>query len=172
MCPECIVSNHSTLPLHVVEVCLPVFYPDVRTLIKWIKRWDGTSFTRTTLTKLGQCIQLGHRVGVACCERLQRKITILHCNGIHEVLVYFCECEPRVSHRQQLLQVGWWPATPLDPQTVATFEVLRQFQYQNLQGNITAYDFYKALEMQTDAYQVTQLPVSPFCHFPSCSCPC
>lgn len=64
-----------------------------------------------------------------------------------------------MSHREQLLRIGWWPATPLDPQTVATFEVLRQFQIQNLQGNLTAYDFYRALELQTDGNLRAALPV-------------
>lgn len=126
----------------------------------WSQRWNGTSFQRATLFDLGLCVQLRHRAGAVCPSCVQRRLTVIHTNGIHQTSVYFCECNSKFTHRQQLLQAGWWPATPLDPQTVATFDVLRQFQYQNLQGNITAYDFYRALEIQTDGYLLTRLPVS------------
>ena len=70
-------------------------------------------------------------------------------NGIHSVAVDFCRCV-QVEHRSQLLRIGWWPATPLEPQTCATMAVLRHFHLLNLQGNVTGYSFYRALEYQTD----------------------
>lgn len=60
---------------------------------------------------------------------------------------------------RQLLRVSWYPATLLNPETCATFEALELFHMTNLQGNLTVYDFYKALEMLTDGWQLHKLPV-------------
>jgi hypothetical protein len=60
----------------------------------------------------------------------------------------------------QLLKVGWWPSTPLDPQTAATMSVLRLFHVTNLQGQVTPTDFYRTLEQMTSDDGLTILPVS------------
>ena len=91
----------------------------------------------------------------------------MHTNGIHQVKVNFCGCRLGFELRTQLLRFGWWPATPLNPRSAASFTVLRQFQYLNLQGNITAYDFYRGLEFQTDGRLSTDLPVSDLFSVPS-----
>ena len=104
-------------------------------------------------------MSLGHPLGENCPCPSPRNITVIHTNGIHEVRVNFCGCRLGLELRIQLLRFGWWPATPLNPRSAATFTVLRQFQYLNLQGNITAYDFYRGLEFQTDGRLATDLPV-------------
>lgn len=157
VCTECTLHSHRLLPLHQIEVCAKSLFR--LSAYQYQQRWDGTSFQHESLMELGLTIQLRHRVGQMCPNQIHRKLTVIHSNGFHKVLVSFCECNPKVPRRQQLLERGWWPATPLDPQTVATFEVLRQFQYQNLQGNLTAYDFYHALEMQTDGRLSIAIPV-------------
>ena len=98
-------------------------------------------------------------MGENCPSPSPRNITVIHTNGIHEVRVNFCGCRLGFELRTQLLRFGWWPATPLNPRSAATFTVLRQFQYLNLQGNVTAYDFYRGLEFQTDGRLATDLPV-------------
>ncbi|KAJ8690141.1 hypothetical protein PTI98_011599 [Pleurotus ostreatus] len=45
-----------------------------------------------------------------------------------------------------LLEVGWWPSSPLEPQTATTFPLLRLFHNLNLQGCLPATDFYRSLE--------------------------
>ena len=90
----------------------------------------------------------------------------MHTNGVHKVNVNFCHCQPGFEHRQQLLAVAWYPATPLDPETCATFEVMRQFHTLNLQGNLTAYDFYQTLELLTDGWGKERLPVRASCAIP------
>lgn len=89
-----------------------------------------------------------------------RELTILHTNGIHKVNVVFCGCDSSLKTWQQLMRVRWWPASVLNPATAATFAVMRQFHYQNLHGNITAYDFYRSLEFLTDGRLLAQLVVS------------
>lgn len=85
---------------------------------------------------------------------------VIHSNGIHRVAVDYCRCTS-LSHRQQLLRIGWWPATPLEPRTCATMEVLRHFHLLTLQGKLPGYSFLKALELQTDNTGLSPPPVSP-----------
>ena len=124
-----------------------------------MQKWNDFSFERTTLLALGLQTNLGHRLGESCANPVPREITVIHSNGIHEIAVTICQCNPAISLRQIYLRAGWWPATAIDPRTVTTFEALRQFQYQNLQGNITAFDYYRALELQTDGRLSIKLPV-------------
>ncbi|KAI0038767.1 hypothetical protein FA95DRAFT_1476165, partial [Auriscalpium vulgare] len=135
-CAECACRLHARTPLHSVE------------------RWNGSFFRRTTLADLGLSVQLGHSPGALCRFRVspRRKFTVIHTNGIHTITLYFCGCgiNHGVPPRSQLRRFGWWPATPLEPLTAATEEVLKQFHLLNLQGNTTGYDFYRALELYTD----------------------
>ncbi|KIP01466.1 hypothetical protein PHLGIDRAFT_80565, partial [Phlebiopsis gigantea 11061_1 CR5-6] len=140
VCQGCCLTRHAQLPLHRLE------------------RWTGTHFAKESLHSLGYSLQLGHSRGMHCITRHKRMITVFHVNGLHQVTVYFCGCDHSAERRQQLLRCEWYPATPLDPETCATFDLLRLFHIQNLQGNITAYDFYHALEMRTDGWQSSKLP--------------
>ena len=85
---------------------------------------------------------------------------VLAPNGIHIVAIDFCGCVGAPSHHVQLLEVGWWPSTPLDPQTAATMSVLRLFHVTNLQGQVTPTDFYRTLEQLSTGDGLTKLPVS------------
>lgn len=78
---------------------------------------------------------------------------VVHTNGIHNVAVSFCDCRNvgvAGSHRQQLLRRRWYPATHLEPQSCFTFQVLEQFHLLTLQGKLSSYDYYGALEKLTD----------------------
>ena len=105
-------------------------------------------------------MQLGHRPGRPCPNRRQKTITVLHTNGIHVLDVYVCHCQAGLEAYRQLLRHAWFPATPLEPETCATFDVMARFQTENLQGKITATDFYEALVMSTDGWHRHQPPVS------------
>ena len=113
--------------------------------------WNGLYFQRSSLKTLGLRVQLGHPPGRFCPTKQpgHKDFAVIDTNGIHSVAVDFCRCV-QVEHRSQLLRIGWWPATPLEPQTCATMAVLRHFHLLNLQGNVTGYSFYRALEYQTD----------------------
>jgi hypothetical protein len=123
--------------------------------------WNGLFFQRTSLHDLGLRVQLGHAYGQSCPTRLAANATfrVIHSNGIHRVAVDQCRCHG-VPFNKQLLRIGWWPATPLDPRTAATFEVLKHFHLLNLQGKVTGYSFYQALEYQTDNTGLQPPPVS------------
>lgn len=88
---------------------------------------------------LGLIVQLGHTPGSSCTamRRGRYKFTLIDVNGIHNVAVQFCECDSRITHRQQLMRVCWWPATARDPSTCATFNVLRLFENLNCLGKVS-----------------------------------
>lgn len=70
---------------------------------------------------------------------------------------------PRRSHGWSLGSTAMgtlFPATPLDPQTCATFEVLYIFHTLNLQGHTSGYDFYKVLEFIMDPSSLIKVQVS------------
>ncbi|KAG6827351.1 hypothetical protein H0H92_012149 [Tricholoma furcatifolium] len=46
----------------------------------------------------------------------------------------------------------------LDPQTCATFEMMHHFHAHNLQGKISAFDYYASLKLLTDATSLAKIP--------------
>ena len=116
------------------------------------------------MKEIGLRLQLGHGRYEHCSCRIpgHKDFTVIHVNGIHTVSVDFCGCQGGLiaEHWCQLLRTRWFPATPLEPQTCATFEVLCLFQTVNLQGHLAGYDFYKALEFMTDTTGLMKVQVS------------
>ncbi|KAJ7874250.1 hypothetical protein B0H13DRAFT_1894635, partial [Mycena leptocephala] len=148
-CAACIVKNHAVLPTH------------------WVEEWNGEYFERRALCDLGLVIQLSHPHGYACVTSTpaHKEFVLMDITGIHTVCVNFCECDARVSHRQQLMRVHWWPATVKNPKTCATFALIRLFQIMNCLGKVAAYDFVRSLELLTNNDGLTPPPVrtNPFC---------
>ncbi|KAJ7932991.1 hypothetical protein B0H13DRAFT_1856601 [Mycena leptocephala] len=134
-CRTCIVLRHEVLPTH------------------WVQEWTGSFFKRVGLAELGLVVQLGHTPGSGCTSmRLgKKKFTLIDVTGIHNVAVQFCQCDSRITHRQQLMRACWWPATVRDPSTCATFGVLRLFQNMNSLGKISGFHFLRSLELLTNA---------------------
>src|ERR1700683_3083912 len=105
--------------------------------------WNGLYFQRSSLQSMGLRVQLGHAPGRFCPtkEPGNKQFVVIHSNAIHNVSIDYCHCES-VDHRNQLLRIGWYPATPLEPKTCATMEVLRHFHMLNLRGKTTGCRFY------------------------------
>ena len=123
--------------------------------------WNGLFFHRSTLKELGLRIQLGHAPSQYCPmqEAASKDFVVIHTNGIHLVNVGYGRCHS-LSHHTQLLWVAWWPATPLNPQTCTTMEVLCHFEILNLQSKLTGFSFYQALEYQMSNTGLNKPPVS------------
>ena len=107
-------------------------------------------------------MQLGHKQGETCSfrKRGHKEFIVLESNGIHHVALDFCGCVGAPTNYMQLLEVGWWPSTPLEPQTAATMSLLRLFHVTNLQGQVTPTDFYRTLEQLSSGGGLSNLPVS------------
>ncbi|KAJ7026606.1 hypothetical protein C8F04DRAFT_966262 [Mycena alexandri] len=133
-CEACIVQKHAFLPTHVVE------------------EWNGEYFDRRTLFELGLVMQLGHPPGFSCptAKPADKDFVVIDLTGVHYVRLNFCECDSRIAHRQQLMRVRLWPATVKNPQTCATFAVVRMFQIMNCLGKVSAHDFVRTLELLTN----------------------
>ncbi|KAA1479955.1 hypothetical protein DENSPDRAFT_789726 [Dentipellis sp. KUC8613] len=141
VCGDCVVRRHRRTPLHRVQ------------------RWNGEFYERETLRGLGLAVQLGHGPGGKCGlpQASHKDFVVIHVNGIHLVNVNFCGCK-RLDRHIQLLRFSWWPATPLQPQSAATFDVLKHFHLVTLQGKLNATDFYRALELHTDNTGLESVP--------------
>jgi hypothetical protein len=105
-----------------------------------------------TLHELGIRFQLGHASGESCIASTEARgnFTVIHTNGIHTINADFCGCSQRVDKQIQLLEVGWWPTTCLEPRTAVTFDVLKQFHLLNLHGSLAALEYYRTLEDLTN----------------------
>ena len=89
-------------------------------------------------------------------------MVVLDSNGIHEVGVHFCGCAlaMRANKREQLMRAGWYPATVVDLQTCATFQVLERYHLLNVVGGVNVHDFVGSLERLTSATEPSSTPVS------------
>ncbi|KAI0073201.1 hypothetical protein K474DRAFT_1722408 [Panus rudis PR-1116 ss-1] len=138
-CETCMLSRHSMLPLHRIQV------------------YNEHYFERISLTDMGLVVQLGHG-GDMCANPIAGPKDFLVCDitGMHSVCIQYCHCyreaENGVLPRWvQLMRAGWLPATSQYPRTAFTFHVLDTFENLTLQGKTNQYDFYKALERITDS---------------------
>jgi hypothetical protein len=126
-----------------------------------LQEWNGTFFERRSLSSLGLVMQLGHPVGYSCSNpaRAHKDFVVIDTTGIHNITVNFCLCDGRLEKRQQLMRVCWWPATVRDPQTCATFAVVRLFRMLNCLGKISAHDFLRSLEFMSNNDGLHPVPV-------------
>lgn len=167
LCRGCCVKRYHRLPLHRIKVgansILHMF-----SISLYCQEWNGNYFTSVTLRDIGLRVQLGelHVPGTSCMfkNEVHKDFVILHTNGIHLVNVDSCGCsapgEPAIDVANQLMRSGWYPATHLEPQTCATFELMQAFHILSLQGKISHYHYYKSLQYLTDNTGIKKLPVS------------
>ncbi|KAJ7225335.1 hypothetical protein GGX14DRAFT_556145 [Mycena pura] len=151
-CETCVVSQHVRQPLHVLQ------------------EWNGKFWIEASLhagrhgvngvVGLGLVYQLGHH-GFSCDNPGSRKkMVVVDVKGIFTLDIHLCNCERgrRRNVLSHLLANGWYPATTIDPETCATFELLELFRYLNVVGNVNVHDFIGTLERLTDPTQVGSTP--------------
>ncbi|KAJ3964901.1 hypothetical protein EV361DRAFT_975512 [Lentinula raphanica] len=134
VCEACCRKMHEYRPLDVVE------------------KWNGRFFERVSLKSIGVFVQLGHNAHTVCPNpKIVENFTVVH----------YCGCPNQFlagEWWQQLLRRRWFPATHIDPQTAATYQVMNMFHVLTLQGKVTTYDFYAGLEKMTDNAALISLP--------------
>ncbi|KAF9487062.1 hypothetical protein BDN71DRAFT_1594653 [Pleurotus eryngii] len=119
-------------------------------------------------------IKLGHPIGESCINphRTHKDgFTIITSHGIIVVNLNFCGCSS-VSWPTQLLRAWLFPATTIEPQTVATFKVLKLFQLLMFSSKVSGFEFYQCLsrlmdnlgDLPTDHYNVFMRIVRQWCH--------
>ncbi|KAJ7050750.1 hypothetical protein C8F01DRAFT_1263635 [Mycena amicta] len=154
MCEDCVRDRHWQSPLHRVKEWSGEF---------WVNCAVFSTHASSSGTALGMVYQLGHH-GFDCVlpETLRRTMVVLHVNGIFKIDVVFCGCSESLRHRHmhlsQLMDNAWYPATAINPQTCATYEVLDLFRTLQVVGNVNAHDFVRTLERLTDATFTEDIP--------------
>ncbi|KIY61244.1 hypothetical protein CYLTODRAFT_405658 [Cylindrobasidium torrendii FP15055 ss-10] len=141
-CRECCLKRHAQSPLHSIS------------------EWTGKLWKRVTLFDMGLEVQLLHFGRVCARQAGYTDMVVLHTNGIHRVRTGWCGC-PRArggSHWQQCMRSGWYPSSWATPETVATFQCLRQFRLLNVVGNVNVRDYMTTLERTTNPWGVAWLP--------------
>lgn len=165
-CRECCVVRHQRLPLHRIKVCRLSLYLITFSLPSGVER---CILQADVVADIGLRVQLGedHEPGTYCVfgRDIHKDFVVLHTNGIHLVNVDFCGCSPlpgmpKVDVYKQLLRVDWYPATVLEPQSCATFELMKLFHLLSLEGKISAYHFYKTLHHRTENSGIEYVHVS------------
>ena len=145
LCGACIIASHASDPFHRMQ------------------KWNGLCFHRISLLDLGQTVQLGHH-GAPCPNRLPgstgRSTTVVHINGIHQVRIEYCHCIPVLPEAEQLAKSSLFPASFERPETMFTFNVLKQFHILGSTAKIPAYDFFNALVNMTDNAFPKNVPIS------------
>ncbi|KAJ7225376.1 hypothetical protein GGX14DRAFT_386277 [Mycena pura] len=104
--------------------------------------------------------QLGHHGFPCAFPGRRRSMVVLDVRGIFKVDIQYCNCEKAAhcNNLAQLLGNAWYPATTIDPETCATFEVLEMFRLLNVIGNININDFVTTLERLTDPTHLSGTP--------------
>jgi hypothetical protein len=140
------VTSHGHTPLHRIE------------------KWDGSQFVKDSLSNLHLVISLGHQ-SRRCPNAIWgpepgRLMTIIHTNGTHKVRVVPCCCSiPLVPDAIQLTQAGFLPATMERPQTVFTFQILKDFELHSLAAKKSAQRQCAELQRLTNQASPQSAPV-------------
>ncbi|KAG6849505.1 hypothetical protein H0H93_007961 [Arthromyces matolae] len=133
LCSECVLDSHRSLPFHRLET------------------WNGHYFEPRTLTDLGFVLRVGHKDGSECINvHIVKDFALLHVNGLHEIIVHYCDCHHVIPRKVQLLRAGLFPASTIRPKTAATFDLLRNFQLLSFMSKISALEYYQTLVRLTD----------------------
>lgn len=128
------------------------------------KYWTGLFWKRSSLFKLrpDSLFQLGHSNGVcALPSETTHRLVVLHSNGVHEIRTRYCNCVASSGDekRLQLLRQRWYPATVINPQTCATFQVLDLYEKLFLVGGMNVHAFIGTLENLTSCLRFDDVPV-------------
>lgn len=82
-------------------------------------------------------------------------------SGVHKVGLDYCDCETAQHPTTQLLRARWYPATPIAPNTAATFNVLEHFHLLTFESKASVFEFFHTLMRRTDNVYIADVPVSP-----------
>lgn len=168
LCHDCAGKCHLFNPLHRIEVCICSLRPSSFSQLILVKEWTGSRWAKTSLAKkLGLVVQIGHP-GISCPANDEgtpvHDLTVIACNGIHNVRVRWCNCSKSLGfghkHCVQLLRTRLFPASYSKPQTVVTFDCLKSFHGLTVQGKLTGFEFYQSVVNLTDNAGLDPPPVS------------
>ncbi|KAH6866011.1 hypothetical protein BKA70DRAFT_1244784 [Coprinopsis sp. MPI-PUGE-AT-0042] len=79
-----------------------------------------------------------------------RSLVVVHTNGIHHLMVQFCQCDNSLEEDIQLLKMGLYHSSHLDVHTAFTFELLDYYLLDILECYTSSLHFYSKLQRVTN----------------------
>lgn len=153
-CQPCLIKLHTHHPFHRPQ-----------------QLKDG-SFENAPLCDLGYVFPLGHSSSIGSCPEYgdmigDRKITIVHVNGVFEHYVRFCKCNGASPEHEQLFRNRLFPSTFDRPETAFTLEVLDYYGIDAMECKTSAQSFFQKLRRVTDNAFPDKVPVGSLFNFNS-----
>jgi len=136
-CKSCLVQQHTWHPFHRPQ------------------QWKDGSFEIVSLSKLGYVISLGHSTSGPSCVNDEisfgdRKMVLVHVNGIFEHCVRFCKCHGASPEHEQLFVNRLFPSSFDRPETAFTLDVLDYFGIDAMECKTSAQSFFQKLRRVTN----------------------
>jgi hypothetical protein len=142
----CLVKQHKPHPFHRPQ------------------QWKDGSFENVSLCDLDYVICLGHTTsGPSCVDDgnlfADRRMTLIHVNGIFEHYVRFCKCDGAISEHEQLFMQKLFPSSFDRPETAFTMDVLDYFGIDAMECKTSAQSFFQKLRRVTNNAFPDKVPV-------------
>jgi hypothetical protein len=148
-CKSCLVKSHTHHPFHRPQ------------------HWNKGSFENVQLCDLGYVFSLGHSISGSSCPvdgNLfgDRRITVVHVNGVFELSVRFCRCQGAIPDHEQLFRQRLFPSSFDRPETAFTLDVLDYYGIDAMECKTSAHSFFQKLRRVTNNAFPDQVPVCSY----------
>jgi CxC2 like cysteine cluster associated with KDZ transposases len=143
-CKSCLTKYHTAHPFHRPQ------------------QLKGGSFENVPLCDLDYVFNLGHWNSGDCCSGElfgDRRITIVHVNGVFEHYVRFCKCLGAPSEHEQLFRHRLFPSSFDQPKTAFTLDVLDYYGIDAMECKTSAQSFFQKLRRVTNNAFPDEVPV-------------
>ncbi|KAF8949803.1 hypothetical protein BDZ97DRAFT_1609005, partial [Flammula alnicola] len=85
-------------------------------------------------------------------------VVVVHTNGVHHLPISLCSCPSAPDLITQYLQMGFYPSTYKQIETVFTFQVLDDYRLENLECQTSCHHYYSKLRWMTNSIFPTSVP--------------
>jgi hypothetical protein len=131
------------------------------------QQWKDGSFENISLCDLGAVFALGHSSSDGCCGDGDlfgdRRMTVVHVNGVFDVCIRFCRCRGAFLDHEQLFRHRLFPSSFERPETAFTLDVLDYYGIDAMECKTSAQSFFQKLRRVTNNAFPDEVPVSwPF----------
>jgi CxC2 like cysteine cluster associated with KDZ transposases len=146
-CKACLIKSHLRNPFHRPQC------------------WKDGSFENVHLSDLGYVLVLGHSSseGDHCPKEDDlfgdRRMNIIHVNGVFDLCVRFCRCPGAEPDHLQLFTHGLFPSTFDRPETAFTLELLDYYSIDSMECKTSAMSFFQKLRRVTNNSFPDEVPV-------------
>jgi hypothetical protein len=146
-CQSCLLESHTQHPFHRPQ------------------HWKDGSFENVALCDLGYVFILGHSGSGHCCPEDgnlfgDRRMTLIHVNGIFKHCVRFCRCQDAIPENEQLFRHRLFSSTFYRPETAFTLDVLDYYGIDAMECKTSAQSFFQKLRRVTNNAFPDEVPVS------------